>query len=524
MNNTTTVNANSNFRVKLENDKVALYEGSSKLMDASSLTFVPNHYNTDHQVIIKDRPYLGTMEFTREGEIVRPINTLPIEDYLKGVVPHEMPASWNIEALKVQAVAARTYAMSHGSRVIDDSINFQVYAGYTWHPNSTRAVNETAGQTLMYNNRLASAVYSSSNGGLTESNANLWGGTSFSYLPVQEDPYDPIHPWEFTLHKTQIDLDNRDLVEPEVWWNQVKEKDTNITANIKSWLMRNGYPNTEIKIVSVPRLAFSDQLTSGDRVTKGDIEVEFLVKTKSDNEFSKEDDGSIRIHKVNFANTTAQQIRSMIGINFVRTYLINDVIDDGQAYKVTGRGFGHGVGMSQWGSKYRADEGHTYTEILNFYYPGTTLTQLQAPEPIEQKPEQTEQPDESPATPQPLTIVLRVDHKQATVNGETVQLPEAPYIRNGRTLIPLRFVSEQLGAIVHWDEQTRDIIISAPNKHLNLRGGSRTVIVNGSQVTIDVAPEIIRGTTFVPLRFISEQIGSNVHWNPQNRTVTVTNR
>ena len=374
LNNEGTVESGKTYQLRLENGRISLFDGTHRLHSLTELTFTPVQYNEQHLIRINNRPYLGTVRFVIEGAVIRPVNTLPVEDYLKGVVPSEMPASWNVEALKAQAIAARTYVMSQGSKVIDDTINYQVYAGYAWHSNSTRAVNETSGQTLTHNGRLISAVYSSSNGGITESNGNVWGGTNLPYLPIKADPYDSIAPWNFTINKNQIDLTNRDLSNPQLWWSTVRERDTTIPNNIKNWLYQNGYSNTEIKIVSIPTFKFSDQKTTGGRVRQGDITVNFLVRSLATNDFVRNTDGTIRLHTVEFKNTTAQRMRAMIGINLVRSYLVDSVVENDTSIIVNGRGFGHGVGMSQWGAKGMADRGFRVNDILQFYYPGTTLT------------------------------------------------------------------------------------------------------------------------------------------------------
>ena len=112
---------------------------------------------------------------------------LYIEEYLKGVVPKEMPALWHMEALKAQTIAARTYALSNQSRVIDDTISYQVYGGAEGHINSDKAIAETNGLVLKYNNNLVSAVFSSSNGGVTELNSNVWTTSTLPYFSIQED-------------------------------------------------------------------------------------------------------------------------------------------------------------------------------------------------------------------------------------------------------------------------------------------------------------------------------------------------
>lgn len=105
-----------------------------------------------------------------EGGYLRPVNSIGMEDYLKGVVPAEMPALWHTEALKARTVTARTYAMGYLNKIIDDTQNYQVYGGYTWHTRTTDAVNATEGKVVTYGGKPigSGALFSSSNGGKTE--------------------------------------------------------------------------------------------------------------------------------------------------------------------------------------------------------------------------------------------------------------------------------------------------------------------------------------------------------------------
>lgn len=373
VNETFSIPSGKTYQMRIVNNELVLFDGTHQVFRGERISFVPSHYNESHLIKINNRPYLGTILFQIENSFIRPMNTIPLEDYVKGVVPAEMPASWNQEALKAQAVAARTYARKHQRSVIDDTIHYQVYSGYAWHPNSTKAVVDTMGQTLTFNNALIDAVYSSSNGGITESNANVWNGTSLLYFPIQQDSFDSIDPWSFTLATTQIELSNLDVTKPEVWWDSTREVDTTISANIKTWLQTNGYANQDIKLVSIPVLQLTNPGTGG-RVRNGAIKIDFFLRDRGTKEFSRNTDGTLKLHTVHFTNTSAQRIRAMIGINFIRSYLVDQVTEQNNRIIVRGRGFGHGVGLSQYGAKNRADAGHSYAQILGFYYPHTTLT------------------------------------------------------------------------------------------------------------------------------------------------------
>ncbi|MDR6999971.1 SpoIID/LytB domain-containing protein [Neobacillus niacini] len=364
------------YTVQVENRSLSLYENSTLISKFTSFTAVPKEYGPPNVISINNRPYLGTMNFTLENNTyVRPLNTLPLEDYLKGVVPFEMMASWNKEALKAQAVAARTYADRYKSLSgFDDTVSFQAYGGYSWNPNSTAAVEETISQTLTDNGRLIDAFYSASNGGMTESNASVWGGTPLGFYPIKQDPYDKKVPWSFTLNKTQIDTTSLDLTNPQTWWTSVKEIDSSLVTSMKNWMAQNGYADKEIKITSIPALSFSDKLTSGGRVRYGTIILKFYLKDKTTGAFVLDEQKQIKTNTLEFTDVKAARIRVMIGINVMKSYLVTSYKENSIAYAVSGLGNGHGVGMSQWGAKAMADQGLSYRDILSFYYPGTTLT------------------------------------------------------------------------------------------------------------------------------------------------------
>lgn len=294
---------NKKYTIKIEQDKLALYDQSEKIGEfESTVTINPKSYSTSNKITLYGntaKTYLGTMKFDLEsGEYIRPTNiNIPFEDYLKGVVPHEMPALWQLEALKAQAVSARSYAVSSGyvGKVITDTQTHQVYGGYHWYPNSTKAVVDTTDQLLTYNGNAIATVYSSSNGGVTESNTNAWSSPQLPYYPVKNDPYDPKNPWSVTINKTQINLSGKDLSKPSLWWNKVFEKDTTISNNIKSYLIKNGYSGKEFKIVSIPEFTVNPQKNSSGRSLGGSIKVYFFVKDIKNNNFIMEN-GVVKKH------------------------------------------------------------------------------------------------------------------------------------------------------------------------------------------------------------------------------------
>jgi stage II sporulation protein D len=135
---------------------------------------------------------------------VTAVNHVELENYIRGVVPNESPASWPIEALKAQAVAARSYALGTNSNnpVFDhyDTVASQVYGGYSSeNVRTNRAVARTRGEVLRSNGRVIVAYFHSTSGGYTENNENVWGGSPIPYIRGVRDPWDrhsPYHRWK----------------------------------------------------------------------------------------------------------------------------------------------------------------------------------------------------------------------------------------------------------------------------------------------------------------------------------------
>ncbi|PAE20396.1 modulator protein [Bacillus sp. 7504-2] len=323
----------------------------------------PKGYDEEHLLYIDDRPYMGAFEFQIDKEnYIRPVNQLLLEDYLKGVVPFEVFPEWDIEALKAQTLAARTYTLLHKDAELDDTIHYQVYGGYNQFTKTKKAVNETKGEIITFKNKPISTFYSASNGGITESNKNVWGGAPTPYFPVKRDPYDPVQPWTFTIHKTQIDIDRINWNEPN-WWDQLEEKDMDLTSSMKNWLQRNGYTG-DIKILSIPHFAIENGKNESSRSVKGSLQIEFMRRLF---------DGTILFEKLSYHDVELKKIRPIIGGAHFKSYLISSFEVHPTSYTISGKGNGHGVGMSQWGASKMAEQGKTYKEILEHYYPGTEI-------------------------------------------------------------------------------------------------------------------------------------------------------
>jgi len=148
--------------------------------------------------------YTGDFEFAVINGRMYTIVHVFMEDYIRGVLPYEMGSSFPLEALKAQAVAARTYTVQAMNRraahydVVDTTAD-QVYRGLTTSSDRyEQAANATAGVVAMFNGQFVGGYYSASNGGQTEAVVNIWGSRSFPYLGVKDDPYDLANPSSLT--------------------------------------------------------------------------------------------------------------------------------------------------------------------------------------------------------------------------------------------------------------------------------------------------------------------------------------
>jgi len=158
---------------------------------------------TSQTPLVFKKAYRGTFTVTSDGKQLTLVDTVPLEQYLDAVVPSEMPKTWPAEALKAQAVAARSYALAErktsGPFDVYPDTRSQVYGGVTAEsPASTAAVGATSGQVLTYNGKIATTYFFSTSGGRTAASTDVWQGAPIPYLVSVPDPYDtasPYHDW-----------------------------------------------------------------------------------------------------------------------------------------------------------------------------------------------------------------------------------------------------------------------------------------------------------------------------------------
>lgn len=329
----------------------------------------------------RDAVYRGQLELisNKKGKFYI-VNQLEVEDYLKGVVPNEMPVSFGLEALKAQAVAARNYVLSPRVKAnpnydVVDSVASQVYFGAdTEKELSNRAVDETFGIVALYDGDLILAQYSSTAGGYTESFANAFSDPFTKKFPSDEKPYlvaqpdygdiEPLYDNDAALEFYKKKHKSYDVKSPyfrwEREWNGQEIQDA-VQANISAQ-SATGFITPAVKKGEM--IGIIEELRVKKRGASGKI-IELEIVT---------DDLTYTVQKelvIRRLLTKDGKALPSANVAFEHEYDENGYLIYIKAY---GGGFGHGVGMSQYGAGYMGSELHkSFDEILKHYYTGIVL-------------------------------------------------------------------------------------------------------------------------------------------------------
>lgn len=342
----------------------------------------PTLYAIDDGVIsINGVKYRGGVQFKRiDGGNLTVINVVGIEPYLYSVIGKEMSPSWNIEALKAQAVCARGFAISNYNKFakygfnLDDTTTSQVYKGVSTETESTRrAADETKGQVLKHSGSIIQSIYCASMGGATANAENVWGG-SYPYLVSIVDPYEnpkeaTHYSWEVTLTKDEIKkaLASSNVNIGDIVNVTIDEQDN---AGYVTKLTFHGTGGSYTAKRSSCRTIFGGKLHSQRYNIKGAQKITPKITFAADSISSEQSNMPSAFGKGVWSIFTAisQGIKAEAGESVSLT--------NADEYTFAGSGWGHGVGMSQWGAKAMADQGHDYEDILTFYYTGTYLENI----------------------------------------------------------------------------------------------------------------------------------------------------
>ena len=282
--------------------------------------------STSGWVEVNGIKFRGMVELHNLVSSICVINVVRLDDYLCAVVPSEMSATWPVEALKAQAVAARTYAWYHILKKktemydLDSTTNFQVYKGIAVEtPLTTKAVQETAGQIIVWENSPVLAFFHSTCGGSTIDSKYVWNGESLPYLRDVKCEYcaqSPYYRWDEKLSMPEI----------------------------KQYIGHR-YGN----VGQIQGLTF-------DRY-RGRV-VQATVR-----------------HRNGILKLSGNDFRMMFPEKKIKSMYF-ETVKAGKGLELKGRGWGHGVGMCQYGAKGMAEKGSDYKNILQYYYRGISIVAI----------------------------------------------------------------------------------------------------------------------------------------------------
>jgi len=360
--------------------------------------------------------YRGTIEISKDTNGLLVINELPLEEYLYAVIPSEMPTYYGLEALKVQAVCARSYAYKHlianslnqyGAHV-DDSVSYQVYNNIAENENSILAVKDTYGQVIEYNGEVITAYYFSTSCGHTTMPEYVWAnGQPIPYLKGKlmtiEETQETVAQKNVRMYQNLANEENfrKFINETDFptydsefdwyrWTTTLQIQD--IQNNINERLAARYHANPKLVLTmtspakngkeavfeSVPVDSIGNIVDISVRKREaGGIITELLI-TGSKKTVIVKTEYNIRYI---LAPTNSKVIRkdgSKVGsLSLLPSafFIVDKMVEDGslKAITLTGGGYGHGVGMSQNGVKAMADRGKDYKDIVTYFYEGTTI-------------------------------------------------------------------------------------------------------------------------------------------------------
>ncbi|MBQ3401889.1 MAG: SpoIID/LytB domain-containing protein [Synergistaceae bacterium] len=363
----------------------------------------------------KGRTYRGAFLITQRGGL---LNVLDVEQYLCGVLPAEVGANWHIQALRAQAICARTYVLKQSMNRADkgydvvDTDSDQVYKGAGVETAKTnQAVSGTAGEVLTYGKELAFTYFHSDSGGHTANIADVWG-QSIPYLvgvPEVVNYKSPVSVWNAKIPASKIQAAIKKVTGSDIGTIteiQVSEVDEGGRANKMTFIGTNGTKTiraSQFRLAVDPRTLKSTMFTPSGGAFRVDNTTtpSGLVSARGSQAESsgltfEEEQGIARMTAEGIFTTT--ELIDMLTNpakkkEYYRTGLNRggkkasvpakpkskygySIEKSGSDFIFYGRGWGHGVGLCQWGAMAMAEHGYTAEKILEHYYPGTSVRKI----------------------------------------------------------------------------------------------------------------------------------------------------
>ena len=332
-------------------------------------------------VELGSRAYRGRIEIGRYNKAkLTAVNVVTLEEYLYGVVPSEMPSTWPQEALKAQAVCARSYALikagygggsnaKKGYKIVD-TVSSQVYKGYLAESvMANKAVDATKGEMVCYNNKVVAAYFYSTSGGRTESAEDVWAA-DLPYLQSVPDAYeqDAVRMvWQETMTLSRIKkaLESQGMpfgvedLQISLYTNTGRVQALNLLGGNRSLTLQGttirtvlNLNSTKFKIIRQGDTPDKVSVLSADGMENGCISDMYIASAEGVSKASGELEQYIVQSADNLWNYPRIAPQSADELVFA------------------GMGYGHGVGMSQYGAKGMAEAGYTYKEIIEYYFTG----------------------------------------------------------------------------------------------------------------------------------------------------------
>lgn len=395
-------------------ERISSFNGICLSEGGENLLMVSNDVDygfsgTDDTFTINGKQYRGCLRFAVNGTVMTAVNVVDLEEYLYGVIPAEMPASYGEEALKAQTLAARTYAMTklnaHKSSGYElcDTINCQVYKGYSGENSKTNAiVDETEGEIICYNGTPIEAVFSASTGGYTENSENVWNSVVPYLRAVPEVGEYGNNTWTKTLTLSQLDSllsakgenigSAQDIVITKISTGgrvqKMKIVGTSGSVTLTKENIRTYFSGA---CGSLPSKMFTINGKGGDpssgsrsvqrQATKSSSTGSLTssaaangITAKTEGTLSAMNGKNLKLDGLSVSeNTNSNQNTPVISTGDYQIYDVNISTVGNGTFVFEGSGNGHGVGLSQNGAQGMAQQGYSYEEIIKHYYTGVTI-------------------------------------------------------------------------------------------------------------------------------------------------------
>ena len=394
--------------------------GNSSVVVGNRTLRLPVSLSSRHPLSFNKRRYRGAFRLVSSGSGITLLNVLDLEEYLRGVLKMEVNPAWSMEALKAQAVISRTYALrsvlqnrGKGGYDLRDSVMSQVYRGMNAEDSKTdQAIRSTKGMVLKYGREIAFTPFHSHSGGATADVTTVWGGNVPYLKGVNEDfrTESPHSTWETCLSAAQVEeaLRSAGVNVGRLQELRVEQVDsfgratmlraigTSGSQTLKSHSFRMAAGSNVIKstffsissaVASSPAPVpltprpqpnpVPDSPPAGTEIPTSltplsDAEERQLTDLTERGVFNAEELMDMLLNPEKQKGYLIRALRTVRPGVPVKTRPQPVGPASGQ-FLFRGKGWGHGVGLSQWGAKALADKGWDFKKILSFYYPGTKL-------------------------------------------------------------------------------------------------------------------------------------------------------